>query len=81
MVTRSHVPGRCKSVQGRCGKNFLRLRFPASRRKPVICHSLANPARRIRLALFCTPRHMTSRAHLGSIGVKFTNNVPTAPAE
>jgi hypothetical protein len=31
--------------------------------------------------LFCTPRHMTSRAHLGSIRMDFENIARTAPPE
>jgi hypothetical protein len=48
IVTR--CPGRRGSVPGGCGQTFLRFRFPASRRKPVVCRSMANPARRMRRA-------------------------------
>jgi hypothetical protein len=47
-----------------CGQTFPCFRHPASHRKPVVCRSLANPARRMRRALVCTPRHMTPRDHL-----------------
>jgi hypothetical protein len=41
-----------------CGKNFLRYCNPASRRKPGVCRSVPNPARRIRRArVFHAPRN------------------------
>jgi hypothetical protein len=38
-------------------KNFLRFFDPVSRRKPVVCQSMANPAHVYVSPLFFTPRH------------------------
>jgi hypothetical protein len=46
----------CVSPLGAAGKTFCAFAFPASRRKPVVCLSVANPARRMRRALFFTLR-------------------------
>jgi hypothetical protein len=59
---------RCGPAGPSLRRRSLHATHPAARRKPVVCRSMANPARRMRRALFCTPRHMTSRAHL-EIGV------------
>jgi hypothetical protein len=40
----------CSPRATRLGQNFPRFRYPAPRRKPVVCLSLTNPARRMRRA-------------------------------
>ena len=55
---------RMRLTHGGCGRTFLRFCNPAARIKPVVCRSLANPARRMRRALVRTPRPVSSGSRL-----------------
>jgi hypothetical protein len=67
---------RVRWTRGGCGKNVLRFCDPASRRKPVACQSTADPARRMRRALFFTPRPASSRPHSCAVGMAVSSVTP-----